>query len=89
VTPLSKDDLLERVEGVPEIVGAVLEATDEDQIVRTEVRLLEESATLPDALAAFQSEREGDVSAIEETGRRNERMSATPPTRSSSRSPRR
>jgi 2-polyprenyl-6-methoxyphenol hydroxylase-like FAD-dependent oxidoreductase len=115
--PLSKDDLLERVEGLPEIVGAVLEATDEDQIVRTEVRhgyppkswhdgrvvllgdaahtlspfagmgacstiedighlvrLLEESATLPDALAAFQSEREGDVSAIEETGRRNERM---------------
>jgi FAD-dependent urate hydroxylase len=115
--PLSKDELLERVEDLPEIVGAVLEATDEDQIVRTEVRhgdppkswhddrvvllgdaahtlspfagmgacstiedvghlvrVLEGSASLPDALAAFQREREGDVSAIEKTGRRNERM---------------
>jgi 2-polyprenyl-6-methoxyphenol hydroxylase-like FAD-dependent oxidoreductase len=116
-SPLSKDELLERVEDLPEIVGAVLEATDEDQIVRTEVRhgyppkswhdgrvvllgdaahtlspfagmgacstiedvghlvrLLEESADLPTALAAFQREREGDVTAIEKTGRRNERM---------------
>jgi 2-polyprenyl-6-methoxyphenol hydroxylase-like FAD-dependent oxidoreductase len=38
------------------------------------VRLLEESADLPTALAAFQREREGDVTAIEKTGRRNERM---------------
>jgi FAD-dependent urate hydroxylase len=115
--PLSKDELLERVEGMPEIVGAVLEATDEAQIVRTEVRhgyppkswhdgrtvllgdaahtlspfagmgacstiedvghlvrLLEESDTLPSALAAFQREREGDVAKIEKTGRRNEQM---------------
>jgi FAD-dependent urate hydroxylase len=115
--PLSKQGLLERVQDMPEIVGAVLEATDEDQIVRTEVRhgyppktwhdgrvvllgdaahtlspfagmgacstiedvghllrLLEDEAALPDALAAFQSEREGDVTAIEKTGRRNELM---------------
>ncbi len=115
--PLSKQDLIERAEGLPEIVAAVLEATDEDQIVRTEVRhayppkswhdgrvvllgdaahtlspfagmgacstiedvghlvrLLEESDSLPDALAAFQAEREGDVSKIEKTGRRNEQM---------------
>jgi FAD-dependent urate hydroxylase len=115
--PLSKDDLRERVEGMPEIVGAVLEATEEDQIVRTEVRhgyppkswhsgrtvllgdaahtlspfagmgacstiedgghlvrLLEQSDSLPDALAAFQDEREGDVAKIERTGRRNEQM---------------
>lgn len=115
--PLTKDDLLGRVEGMPEIVSAVLEATDEDQIVRTEVRhgyppqswhddrvvllgdaahtlspfaglgacstiedvghlvrLLEESEALPDALAAFQREREGDVTKIEKTGRRNEQM---------------
>lgn len=117
--PLSRDDLLARVEdlGLPEIVGAVLAATDEDQIVRTEVRhgyppkrwhdgrvvllgdaahtlspfagmgacstiedvghlirLLDESADLPTALAAFQSEREGDVAKIEKAGRRNEQM---------------
>jgi 2-polyprenyl-6-methoxyphenol hydroxylase-like FAD-dependent oxidoreductase len=115
--PLSKDDLLARVEDLPEIVGAVLEATDEDQIVRTEVRhgyppkswhdgrvvllgdaahtlspfagmgacstiedvghlvrLLDEADDLPSALAAFQREREGDVTAIGKTGRRNERM---------------
>lgn len=115
--PLSKDDLLARVEDMPEIVGAALAATDEEQIVRTEVRhayppkrwhsdrtvllgdsahtlspfagmgacstiedvghlvrLLEESATLPEALAAFQGEREGDVAKIEKTGRRNEQM---------------
>lgn len=115
--PLSKDELLERVDGLPEIVSAVLEATDEDQIVRTEVRhgyppkrwhngrvvllgdaahtlspfagmgacstiedvghlvrLLEESDSLPDALASFQDEREGDVTKIEKTGRRNEMM---------------
>jgi len=115
--PLSKDDLLARVEGMPEIVSAVLEATDEEQIVRTEVRhgyppkrwhdgrivllgdaahtlspfagmgacstiedvghlvrLLEESDSLDAALADFQREREGDVSKIEKTGRRNERM---------------
>jgi 2-polyprenyl-6-methoxyphenol hydroxylase-like FAD-dependent oxidoreductase len=115
--PLSKQQLLERVEDLPEIVAAVVEATDEDQIVRTEVRhgyppkswhdgrvvllgdaahtlspfagmgacstiedvghlvrLLDESPTLPDALAAFQSEREGDVTKIEKTGRRNELM---------------
>ncbi len=115
--PLSKDELLARVEGMPEIVSAVLEATDEDQIVRTEVRhgyppeiwhrgrtvllgdaahtlspfagmgacstiedvghlvrLLEESDSLDDALAAFQREREGEVSKIEKTGRRNEQM---------------
>lgn len=115
--PLSKDDLIGRVEGMPEIVGAVLEATDEDQIVRTEVRhgyppkrwhegrvvllgdaahtlspfagmgacstiedvghlirLLDESAALDQALEAFQREREGDVSKIEKTGRRNEQM---------------
>jgi FAD-dependent urate hydroxylase len=36
--PLSKGRLLERVADLPAIVGAVLEATDEDQIVRTEVR---------------------------------------------------
>jgi 2-polyprenyl-6-methoxyphenol hydroxylase-like FAD-dependent oxidoreductase len=115
--PLSKGDLLDRVADLPEIVGAVLEATDEDQIVRTEVRhgyppkswhdgrvvllgdaahtlspfagmgacstiedvghlvrLLDESTSLLDALAAFQSEREGDVTKIEKTGRRNELM---------------
>lgn len=115
--PLAKDQLLARVEDLPEIVGAVLEATDEDQIVRTEVRhgyppkswhsdrtvllgdaahtlspfagmgacstiedvghlvrLLDEAASLPGALATFQREREGDVSAIEKTGRRNEQM---------------
>ncbi len=36
--PLSKDELLERVADLPEIVGATLEATEEEQIVRTEVR---------------------------------------------------
>lgn len=36
--PLSKPDLLARVEGMPEIVSAMLDATDEGQIVRTEVR---------------------------------------------------
>ncbi len=115
--PLSKDDLIERVEGMPEIVSAMLEATDEDQIVRTEVRhgyppkrwhegrvvllgdaahtlspfagmgacstiedvghlvrLLDESASLGEALEAFQREREGDVTKIEKTGRRNEQM---------------
>ncbi|HET7052533.1 MAG TPA: FAD-dependent monooxygenase [Solirubrobacterales bacterium] len=36
--PLSKDELLARVDGMPNIVSAVLEATDEAQIVRTEVR---------------------------------------------------
>ena len=115
--PLSKDELLARVEDLPEIVGAVLEATDEEQIVRTEVRhgyppkrwhsdrtvllgdaahtlspfagmgacstiedvghlvrLLEESASVPEALASFQREREGDVAKIEKTGRRNEQM---------------
>lgn len=114
---LSKDELLARVEDLPEIVSAVIEATEEDQIVRTEVRhgyppkrwhndrtvllgdaahtlspfagmgacstiedvghlvrLLADSATLPEALAAFQREREGDVTAIEKTGRRNEQM---------------
>jgi 2-polyprenyl-6-methoxyphenol hydroxylase-like FAD-dependent oxidoreductase len=35
---LSKEQLIERVAGMPEIVTAVLEATAEDQIVRTEVR---------------------------------------------------
>ena len=115
--PLSKDELLACVEDLPEIVGAVVAATDEDQIVRTEVRhgyppkqwhdgrvvllgdaahtlspfagmgacstiedvghlvrLLEESAGLPDALAAFQQEREGDMTKIEKSGRRNELM---------------
>jgi|GEM_PF-1327200 len=115
--PLTKGELLARVEDLPEIVGAVLEATDEDQIVRTEVRhgyppkrwhsdrtvllgdsahtlspfagmgacstiedvghlvrLLDEAASLPEALATFQREREGDVTAIEKTGRRNEQM---------------
>jgi 2-polyprenyl-6-methoxyphenol hydroxylase-like FAD-dependent oxidoreductase len=115
--PLSKDDLIERVEGMPEIVSAMLEATDEDQIVRTEVRhgyppkrwhegrvvllgdaahtlspfagmgacstiedvghlvrLLDESASLDEALEAFQREREGDVTKIEKTGRHNEQM---------------
>jgi FAD-dependent urate hydroxylase len=138
--PLSKDELLARVEGMPEIVSAVLEATDEDQIVRTEVRhgyppkswhrgravllgdaahtlspfagmgacstiedvghlvrLLDESGSLDNALSTFQREREGDVSKIEKTGRRNEQMMmptnalfywAPPPTRSSSESPR-
>ena len=36
--PLSKDDLLERVADMPEIVPAVVDATDPDQIVTTEVR---------------------------------------------------
>ena len=115
--PLSRDELLARVEDLPEIVGAVVAATDEDQIVRTEVRhgyppkqwhdgrvvllgdaahtlspfagmgacstiddvahlvrLLDESAGLTDALAAFQQEREGDMTKIEKSGRRNELM---------------
>lgn len=115
--PLSKEQLIERVADLPAIVSAVLEATPEDQIVRTEVRhgyppkswhdgrvvllgdaahtlspfagmgacstiedvahlvrLLEESDDVPGALAAFQAEREGDVTAIERTGRRNEQM---------------
>jgi FAD-dependent urate hydroxylase len=115
--PLSKEELLARVDGMPDIVSAVLEATDEAQIVRTEVRhgyppkswhagrtvllgdaahtlspfagmgacstiedvghlvhLLDESASLDDALSAFQREREGDVAKIEKTGRRNEQM---------------
>lgn len=113
----SKEDLLERVAGLPEIVPAVLEATPEDQIVRTEVRhgfppeswhegrvvllgdaahtlspfagmgacstiedvghlvrLLASEDDLEAALSGFQEEREGDVSRIEKTGRRNERM---------------
>jgi 2-polyprenyl-6-methoxyphenol hydroxylase-like FAD-dependent oxidoreductase len=115
--PLSRDDLLARVEDMPAIVTAALEATDEDQIVRTDVRhgyppkrwhdgrivllgdaahtlspfagmgacstiedvghlvrLLDESDTVPAALAAFQADREGDVIRIEKTGRRNEVM---------------
>jgi len=115
--PLSKEQLLERVEGLPEIVGAALEATPEEGIVRTEVRhgyppkswhddrvvllgdaahtlspfagmgacstiedvghlvdLLGSSDALPDALAAFQRDREGEVTKIERSGRRNERM---------------
>lgn len=115
--PLSKQDLLSRVEDMPEIVSAMLQATDEEQIVRTEVRhgyppkrwhagrtvllgdaahtlspfagmgacstiedvghlvrLLEESTSVEEALAAFQAEREGDVAKIEKAGRRNERM---------------
>lgn len=35
--PLSKDELLARVDGMPDILRAVIEATDEDQIVRTDV----------------------------------------------------
>jgi len=38
------------------------------------VRLLSERDDLSDALAAFQAEREGDVTRIEKTGRRNEVM---------------
>lgn len=115
--PLSKAELVEKVADLPEIVPAVLEATDGEQIVRTEVRhghpprswhsdrilllgdaahtlspfagmgacstiedvghlvrLLGESPGLPDALAAFQREREGEVTKIEKTGRRNELM---------------
>ncbi len=115
--PLSKGELIGRVEDMPELVGAVLEATEEEQIVRTEVRhgyppkswhrgrtvllgdaahtlspfagmgacstiedvghlirLLEESDSIEGALSSFQDEREGDVRAIEKTGRRNEQM---------------
>ncbi|NLT06712.1 MAG: FAD-dependent monooxygenase [Solirubrobacterales bacterium] len=114
---LSRDELLERVAGLPEIVAATIAATPEDQIVRTDVRhgyppkrwhddrvvllgdaahtlspfagmgacstiedvahlvrLLGERDDLADALAAFQGEREGDVTRIEKTGRRNELM---------------
>jgi 2-polyprenyl-6-methoxyphenol hydroxylase-like FAD-dependent oxidoreductase len=115
--PVSKDELLERVAGLPEIIGAAVEATPEDQIVRTSVRhgfppkswhqgrvlllgdaahtlspfagmgacstiedvaqlteLLASEDDLDSALGAFQEHREGDVTRIEKTGRRNEKM---------------
>ncbi len=115
--PPSKQEILDRVAGMPAIVPAVVEATPEDQIVRTEVRhgfppkswhegrvvllgdaahtlspfagmgacstiedvahlvrLLDSEGELDAALAGFQAEREGDVTRIERTGRRNEWM---------------
>ena len=115
--PLSKDDLLVKVEGLPDIVSAVVEGTPEDQIIRTGVQhafppkswhdgrvlllgdaahtlspfagmgacstiedvahltvLLSSSASLEDALSAFQHDREGDVTRIEKNGRHNEQM---------------
>jgi len=115
--PLSKDQILERVEGLPEIIPAVVEATEPDQIVRTGGRhgyppkvwhrgriallgdaahtlsgfsgmgacstiedvadlvgRLESSESIDAALTGFQRDREGDVTRIEKTGRRNERM---------------
>jgi 2-polyprenyl-6-methoxyphenol hydroxylase-like FAD-dependent oxidoreductase len=38
------------------------------------VRLLDESDSLDVALSSFQRQREGDVSKIEKSGRRNEQM---------------
>ena len=114
---LTRDDLLDRCAGLPEIVAETVAATADDQIVRTDVRhgypperwhgdrvvllgdaahtlspfagmgacstiedvahlvrILGEHDELPGALAAFQADREGDVTRIEKTGRRNEVM---------------
>jgi FAD-dependent urate hydroxylase len=119
--PPSKQELLDRVADLPEIVPAAVDATPDEQIVRTEVkhgfppkswhqgrvvllgdsahtlspfagmgacstiedvahlvRLLESEDDLEAALGSFQSEREGDVTRIEKTGRRNEWMMMPP-----------
>jgi FAD-dependent urate hydroxylase len=119
--PPSKAELLERVADLPEVVPAAVEATPDDQIVRTElrhgfppkawhqgrvlllgdaahtlspfagmgacstiedvahlVRLLDSEDDLESALAGVQAEREGDVTRIEKTGRRNEWMMMPP-----------
>jgi 2-polyprenyl-6-methoxyphenol hydroxylase-like FAD-dependent oxidoreductase len=113
----SKQELLDRVADLPEIVPAAVDATPDEQIVRTElrhgfppkswhegrvvllgdsahtlspfagmgacstiedvahlVRLLDSEGDLEAALTSFQPEREGDVTRIEKTGRRNEWM---------------
>ncbi len=115
--PPDKRELLARVAELPEIVAAAVQATPDEEIVRTEVRhgyppkswhdgrvvllgdaahtlspfagmgacstiedvahlvrLLESEDDLDRALTAFQEEREGDVTRIEKTGRRNESM---------------
>ena len=117
--PISKAELLQKVEnlGLPAVVKATIEATDEDQIFRVQhhhgyppkkwhsdrvvllgdschtmspfagmgacaaiedashfTRILLEASSVPDALAAFQESRQGDVVEIERKARHNERM---------------
>ena len=117
--PISKAELLQKVEnlGLPAVVKATIEATDEDQIFRVQhhhgyppkkwhsdrvvllgdschtmspfagmgacaaiedashfTRILLEASSVPEALAAFQESRQGDVVEIERKARHNERM---------------